>query len=111
MFGGSWMDAFLSKIGMGDLFDELVVVGLAVCLLLASFSREKDEDECIAHLRMQAWTLDVGYCVQLPDSDCGNTLHLRNAISQFYGCQYVYRIDFVSCHFSLETFAFQKGES
>lgn len=56
---GSWMDAFLSQIGMRDCFDELVVIGLAVSLLLASFSREKDEDECIAHLRMQAWTMAV----------------------------------------------------
>ena len=56
---GSWMDTFLSQIGMRDCFDELVVIGLAVSLLLASFSREKDEDECIAHLRMQAWTMAV----------------------------------------------------
>lgn len=55
----SWMDTFLSQIGMRDCFDELVVIGLAVSLLLASFSREKDEDECIAHLRMQAWTMAV----------------------------------------------------
>lgn len=56
---GSWMDTFLSQIGMRDCFDELVVIGLVVSLLLASFSREKDEDECIAHLRMQAWTMAV----------------------------------------------------
>lgn len=56
---GSWMDTFLSQIGMRDCFDEFVVIGLAVSLLLASFSREKDEDECIAHLRMQAWTMAV----------------------------------------------------
>lgn len=56
---GSWMDTFLSQIGMRDCFDELVVIGLAVSLLLASFSREKDEDECIAHLRMQAWTMAI----------------------------------------------------
>ena len=56
---GSWMDTFLSQIGMRDCFDELVVIGLAVSLLLASFSCEKDEDECIAHLRMQAWTMAV----------------------------------------------------
>ncbi len=56
---GSWMDTFLSQIGMRDCFDELVVIGLAVSLLLASFSREKDEDECIVHLRMQAWTMAV----------------------------------------------------
>lgn len=56
---GLWMDTFLSQIGMRDCFDELVVIGLAVSLLLASFSREKDEDECIAHLRMQAWTMAV----------------------------------------------------
>lgn len=56
---GSWMDTFLSQIGMRDCFDELVVIGLAVSLLLASFSREKDEDEYIAHLRMQAWTMAV----------------------------------------------------
>lgn len=56
---GSWMDTFLSQIGMRDCFDELVVIGLAVSLLLASFSHEKDEDECIAHLRMQAWTMAV----------------------------------------------------
>lgn len=55
--------------------------------------------------------LDDGHCVQLSDSDCGDTLHLRNVIPQLYGCQYVYRIDFVSCRFSLETLAFQKGES
>ena len=59
LLDGSWMDTFLSQMGMKDCFDELVVVGLAVCLLLASFSREKDEDECIAHLRMQAWTLAI----------------------------------------------------
>ena len=59
LLDGSWMDTFLSQIGMRDCFDELVVIGLAVSLLLASFSREKDEDECIAHLRMQAWTMAV----------------------------------------------------
>ena len=56
LLDGSWMDTFLSQMGMKDCFDELVVVGLAVCLLLASFSCEK---ECIAHLRMQAWTLAI----------------------------------------------------
>ena len=37
LLDGSWMDTFLSQMGMKDCFDELVVVGLAVCLLLDSF--------------------------------------------------------------------------
>lgn len=60
LFRGAEGECFLAGLGwVGDFFDELVVVGLIVCLLLASFSREKDEDECIAHLRMQAWTMAV----------------------------------------------------
>lgn len=60
LFSGSWGDCLMDDLGRaGDFLDEVVVVGLIVCLLLASFSREKDEDECIAHVRMQAWTLAI----------------------------------------------------
>ncbi len=50
----------LHKMGkIDDAFDEICVIGLSIGLLLTVFSREKDEDECITHLRMQAWTLAI----------------------------------------------------
>lgn len=43
--------------------DEFLVLGLTVSLLFISFSREKDEDECIANIRMHAlvWAIIVNY--------------------------------------------------
>ncbi len=49
----------LYKMGINNAFDEICIIGLSASLLLTAFSREKDEDECIAHLRMQAWTLAI----------------------------------------------------
>lgn len=41
--------------------DEGIVIGLTVALLFIAFSREKDEDECIANIRMRSlvWAIVV----------------------------------------------------
>ncbi|CAK7083042.1 MAG: hypothetical protein PARBA_03631 [Parabacteroides sp.] len=41
------------------ILDELSVIGLTFSLLFISFSREKDEDECIERIRMQSlvWSI------------------------------------------------------
>jgi len=46
-----------------SLFDELSMVGLALSLLFIGFSKEKDEDECIANIRSNAliWATLTGY--------------------------------------------------
>lgn len=46
-----------------SLFDEISVIGLAISLLFIAFSREKDEDECIASIRSSSliWATIAGY--------------------------------------------------
>lgn len=41
--------------------DELIIICLTVSMLFIAFSREKDEDECIANIRMQSlvWAIMV----------------------------------------------------
>lgn len=52
--------ALLEKAGKaGDWFNELCILGLTAGLLFTAFSREKDEDEYIAHLRMHSWTVAI----------------------------------------------------
>jgi len=59
----NFMDVGFCKIIKNCLFDELSVIGLAVSLLFIAFSKEKDEDECIAELRMRSlvWAIIVNY--------------------------------------------------
>ncbi len=42
-----------------DMKEEIIVIGLAIALSLISFSREKDEDELVEHLRAKSlvWSL------------------------------------------------------
>lgn len=70
----------LDKAGKaGDFFDEICVLGLTAGLLFTAFSREKDEDECIAHLRMQSWTAAIA----------GNYLLLAVGTLCLYNLQYL----------------------
>jgi hypothetical protein len=43
------------NINNNDWIDEIIIIGLSVSLLFIAFSREKDEDECIANIRMQSF--------------------------------------------------------
>lgn len=59
-------ESFIKKVlmvGEGGALDEIATIGLAVSLILVSFSKEKDEDECIARLRMSSlvWAILVNY--------------------------------------------------
>lgn len=46
-----------------SLFDELSMIGLTVSLLFIAFSKEKDEDECIANIRSNSliWATITAY--------------------------------------------------
>lgn len=50
---------------LGGWLDEISIIGLTTALLLAGFSREKDEDECITSLRLKAlvWSVYVSYAI------------------------------------------------
>lgn len=54
---------FCTWIYASGLMDELAIIGLTVSLLFISFSKERDEDECIEHIRMQSlvWSILVSY--------------------------------------------------
>lgn len=53
----------LTIVGDDGILDEVSIVGLTIALLLVSFSREKDEDEYIAKLRMESlvWAILLNY--------------------------------------------------
>ena len=53
----------LLDVGENGALDEIASIGLAVSLLFVGFSREKDEDECIARIRMNSlvWAILVNY--------------------------------------------------
>jgi len=57
MGGSTCSFDFNTKIGFYEkgMLDEIKTVMMLAGLLLASFSREKDEDECIASIRMRAF--------------------------------------------------------
>lgn len=59
--GGIFGKTTYFSIVANDLSDELIFIGLSLSLLFISFSREKDEDECISKIRMQSlvWALKV----------------------------------------------------
>ena len=48
-----------------DWGDELIVLGLTVSLIFIAFSRERDEDESIAEIRMHSlvWAIIVNYAL------------------------------------------------
>ena len=48
-----------------DWGDELIVLGLTVSLIFIAFSRERDEDECIAEIRVHSlvWAIIVNYAL------------------------------------------------
>lgn len=48
-----------------DWGDEFIVLGLTVSLLFIALSRERDEDECIAEIRMHSlvWAIIVNYAL------------------------------------------------
>lgn len=45
-----------------DIYQEIIIVGLIVSMIFIAFSKEKDEDECIAQIRMQSlvWSILIG---------------------------------------------------
>lgn len=63
LIGGDTLGGFnfLSVTDNGSWLDEIAVIGLAVSLLFITFSKEKDEDECIANIRMKSlvWAITV----------------------------------------------------
>ena len=71
LFNGAnedWLEvSVLSVVPWGviknSLFDELSMTGLTVSLLFIAFSKEKDEDECIANIRSNSliWATMAGY--------------------------------------------------
>lgn len=60
--GGS-PTAIFSRMKNKSMLDEICIVRLTVSLFLIAFSREKDEDECIGRIWLQAllWSLWVSY--------------------------------------------------
>ncbi|MBQ8500725.1 MAG: hypothetical protein IJ494_00235 [Bacteroides sp.] len=71
-WGGSKVFALWGEEGLGNTsfftittndgwVNELLIIGLTVSLLFIAFSREKDEDECIANIRMRSlvWAIVV----------------------------------------------------
>lgn len=56
----------------GGWMDEISIAGMTVALLLVGFSREMDEDECIASLRTKAlvWAVYVSYALLLVGTLC-----------------------------------------
>lgn len=58
LFGST---SFFTVVTNEGWMDELLVIGLTVSLLFIAFSRERDEDECIANIRMQSlvWAIVV----------------------------------------------------
>ena len=61
LFDGSNEDWL--KVNALSLFDELSMIGLTVSLLFIAFSKEKDEDECIANIRSNSliWATITAY--------------------------------------------------
>ena len=49
--------------GEDGFLDEISIIGFTIALLFVGFSREKDEDECIAKLRMESlvWAILMNY--------------------------------------------------
>lgn len=63
----AWWQFFSWGILNDVFYDEVGMVGLTVALLLVGFSKEKEEDECVADLRARAlvWATFVGYALLL----------------------------------------------
>lgn len=53
----------LFKLIYNPILDELTIIGLTVALLFIAFSKEKDEDECVEHIRLQSlvWSIMWSY--------------------------------------------------
>ncbi|MDD2560112.1 MAG: hypothetical protein PHE04_05530 [Bacteroidales bacterium] len=50
------------KLMNNDIYEEITIIGLIVSMIFIAFSKEKDEDECIAQIRMQSlvWSILIG---------------------------------------------------
>ena len=61
LFDGMSETSFLTIATNYSWTDELIIICLTVSMLFIAFSREKDEDECIANIRMQSlvWAIMV----------------------------------------------------
>ena len=61
LFDGLSETSFLTIATNDSWTDELIIICLTVSMLFIAFSREKDEDECIANIRMQSlvWAIMV----------------------------------------------------
>lgn len=61
LFDGFSDTQFLTMTKNDSWTDEIIVIGLTIAMLFIGFSREKDEDECIATVRMKAlvWAIMV----------------------------------------------------
>ncbi len=60
------IDGFSSKryfsLIQNDIYDEIVVIGFIVSMIFIAFSKEKDEDEYVAQIRMYSlvWSMLIG---------------------------------------------------
>ena len=61
LFDGYSDTRFLTIAGNDSWTDEIIIIFLTLSMLFIGFSREKDEDECIANIRMNAlvWAIIV----------------------------------------------------
>ncbi|MBS0026302.1 hypothetical protein ACTJJ0_08005 [Chitinophaga sp. 22321] len=62
-FNIKWLDANNSTLSIDGYTDEVVVTGLIISLLMIAFSKEKNEDEFIATVRLESlqWGIYISY--------------------------------------------------
>lgn len=72
-----------------DYLDEITAVSLIIGLVLIGFSRERDEDECIAAIRTRAliWSVYAGYALTI-----GGTLFIYGLAYLTFMCVNMFSI-------------------
>jgi Ca2+/Na+ antiporter len=68
------------EFGSNDWLDEIILICLSVSLIFLSFSREVDEDECIAEIRMRSFVWAIK----------ANTLLIIACTLTIFGFAYLY---------------------
>ena len=64
-FNIKWLNAENSNFSADGFADELIVTGLVISLLMIAFSKEKNEDEYIATVRLESlqWGIYINYAL------------------------------------------------